>query len=751
LWRQVAELPQGTREAIFLYYYEGESVRAVARSLGLSLSGAKRRLQTAREELREKLWCGLEQCLRETLPSAREWKSKGRRLGLLVLASIPAAWTARAGATLAPSSGSDPIAILAHRTAALVRHAERPVLLGVGKKAALLSVLALLLFFVGRGVWHPDRQPAAPALSAPAARPQKVDAEQPPPDAKPQLRVVVAELPKKEEPPAAEEAPVDDASDSLHRGSVFVRVIWGDTRTSAPGVTGQVIPWGSPDLYIDERTFTTGPDGTARVEHLFKGGASVMLDRGGSADVRVEPGDEREVVVEVPPGINIEGSVVDQSGFAVGAARIWISYSGHMNWGSEVATSGADGSFFVRSISSAKYIAARADGHATSDLRPLEGEAGSTMEVRLVLNGAGGELEGTVRDEAGKPVPHAKVMVGAEYPNYTLLDDGATGFSPPPYLGFTDDEGYFHADSLALGKARVAVRAPGFVPLVDEIELERGTTARVELTLQRGATLTGHVTDAKGAPLTGAHVSVGDFRDFLAIKVFSGDQGSYQLSGLPPGEIEVTAARPNFGRASLKTSVSERESLTWDPVLSQDLELRGSLGDEDGAGLEGFVILLDEAVGKSSRKGTQKKATTDASGEFVFKELSDLDYRITVFEKNSPFACARLDEVRPGSDGLEIPIDRSVRPSAYLFGRVLDSNGNPFPDAKVICFSALGGYCVYFTSKDGGGFRAGPLPRGRYTLEIQARGHPALSAGEHEVQAAEERDVGAQYLQPALR
>jgi hypothetical protein len=78
------------------------------------------------------------------------------------------------------------------------------------------------------------------------------------------------------------------------------------------------------------------------------------------------------------------------------------------------------------------------------------------------------------------------------------------------------------------------------------------------------------------------------------------------------------------------------------------------------------VILLDEAVGKSSRKGTQKKATTDASGEFVFKELSDLDYRITVFEKNSPFACARLDEVRPGSDGLEIPIDRSVRPSAYL-------------------------------------------------------------------------------------
>src|SRR5688572_21162873 len=60
LWRRVAELPEGTREAIFLYYYEGESVRAVARALGLSLSGAKRRLRSGREELREKLWRGLE-------------------------------------------------------------------------------------------------------------------------------------------------------------------------------------------------------------------------------------------------------------------------------------------------------------------------------------------------------------------------------------------------------------------------------------------------------------------------------------------------------------------------------------------------------------------------------------------------------------------------------------------------------------------------------------------------------------------
>jgi hypothetical protein len=142
------------------------------------------------------------------------------------------------------------------------------VLLGVGKKAPCSPRWHCSFFLWGEASGIQNRQPAAPALSAPAARPQKVDAEQPPPDSKPQLRAVVAELPKKEEPRQRKRRPSMMHSDSLHRGSVLVRVIWGDTRTSAPGVTGQVIPWGSPDLYIDERTFTTGPDGTAQVEHL---------------------------------------------------------------------------------------------------------------------------------------------------------------------------------------------------------------------------------------------------------------------------------------------------------------------------------------------------------------------------------------------------------------------------------------------------------------------------------------------------
>src|SRR5688572_16976434 len=108
LWRKVAELPRGTREAIFLYHHEGRSVRAVARALGISVSGAKKRLRSGREKLREKLWRALGDALRETMPSREEWRTSGRRLSLLVLGSIPGWWASRAGA-MDLARGRDPI------------------------------------------------------------------------------------------------------------------------------------------------------------------------------------------------------------------------------------------------------------------------------------------------------------------------------------------------------------------------------------------------------------------------------------------------------------------------------------------------------------------------------------------------------------------------------------------------------------------------------------------------------------------
>jgi DNA-directed RNA polymerase specialized sigma24 family protein len=56
LWREVHRLPPLLREAVLIYYHEGNCVRAVARAQGISTALARKRLQLGRDRLREELW-----------------------------------------------------------------------------------------------------------------------------------------------------------------------------------------------------------------------------------------------------------------------------------------------------------------------------------------------------------------------------------------------------------------------------------------------------------------------------------------------------------------------------------------------------------------------------------------------------------------------------------------------------------------------------------------------------------------------
>ncbi len=87
LWRAVKKLPESVREAIFLYYYEGESVRSVAAATEVSADVVKKRLQRGRELLRRALWHQFERTVREAIPSADDWTRRGRRLALMLLAA----------------------------------------------------------------------------------------------------------------------------------------------------------------------------------------------------------------------------------------------------------------------------------------------------------------------------------------------------------------------------------------------------------------------------------------------------------------------------------------------------------------------------------------------------------------------------------------------------------------------------------------------------------------------------------------
>ena len=104
LWREVHRLPPLLREAILIYYHEGNSVRAVARAQGVSTALARKRLQLGRDRLREELWRKLGNEIRDLLPSARSWRRKARKATLLLLFASPGLDTAAASAPAATTN-----------------------------------------------------------------------------------------------------------------------------------------------------------------------------------------------------------------------------------------------------------------------------------------------------------------------------------------------------------------------------------------------------------------------------------------------------------------------------------------------------------------------------------------------------------------------------------------------------------------------------------------------------------------------
>ncbi len=149
---QIQRLPQSLRETVLLYYFEGESVRQVARTLALSVPAVKARLKRARDLLRERLWREFEEQIRELVPSTREWKTRGRTLALVLTTLAMPASKSMLAAEGSSSAVASPAITAASQTAS-VSVASTAASIGgtIMAKKALVTASAAALLIVGTG------------------------------------------------------------------------------------------------------------------------------------------------------------------------------------------------------------------------------------------------------------------------------------------------------------------------------------------------------------------------------------------------------------------------------------------------------------------------------------------------------------------------------------------------------------------------------------------------------------------------
>ena len=370
---------------------------------------------------------------------------------------------------------------------------------------------------------------------------------------------------------------VPPATVAISTGSLRLSITWSDG-TPAAGVNASVQDVGRSSY--DPITGITDMAGECTLDGLRAGKVWVSLDRKEFWDkADIAAGEETALAIQIPRGFDVEGVVVDANGSPVAGASVWL---GEIASGPEtsfqVATSGDDGSYAIRSCQRLESIWARADGHAPSLCRSLEEPEGTEVSVTLELEGAGAAVAGRVLDPQGQPVEGALVLIdGKDWLRATriTLPDGRTThlFRSAPVVVRTNADGRFALGGVRPGSVPLGVAAPGYAAWRGTVAAAEGETGETEITLATGFRLTGTVRDSAGQPVTGRVFAYSAaLSSQLCPTVMTGPDGGFEIDGLTPGEIRL-AADGQAGDAWTTLTGAQGDELTWDALLGPGMPL----------------------------------------------------------------------------------------------------------------------------------------------------------------------------------
>lgn len=323
--------------------------------------------------------------------------------------------------------------------------------------------------------------------------------------------------------------------------------------------------------------------------------------------------------------------------------------------------------------------------------------AGERRELRVELE-SGARAVGVVLDEAGRPVPGARV---AALPEGSLFDlDWSTRTET------CDEEGRFDLVGLKPGRVMLRATAAGFLDSeFERLELGPGAARTgLELRLSRGRSIAGRVSWPDGRPAVEARVQVTfDPTQRMGMGAYGGVRGArgsarsdaegrFRVTGLGPGPfaLRIEAAPPE----DLVTPEDESWAVHVDSVAPDGPELevvlrapegvRGRVADRDGAPIGRFrIFAVHVAAGSGVEVGIEELERTfeDEAGRFRLSGLTPGKWRLFALAEGFAGSGAEsLDLPRPPeSEPLEFVLDRAAR----VEGIVLGFEGRPVGAAEV--------------------------------------------------------------------
>lgn len=297
--------------------------------------------------------------------------------------------------------------------------------------------------------------------------------------------------------------------------------------------------------------------------------------------------------------------------------------------------------------------------------------AGALLELEMTVP-AGFEVDGLVRDTAGRPVAGAEIWL-SDHPDERM--SGGT-------VARTGGQGAFRLASVHPFTV-LRVHAPGFAPsCTHQLFAAAGGRQSLDIALAPGgAGLDVAIADEHGDPVPGVHVTVGttdqNARGYgryvraggePARRFVSGGLGRVRVHGLRPGPTLLTLRHPDHAMASVWLQ-ARASPVVEGVVLRRGRSLCIRVRDAEGAARAGARVRA-EAGSRLQRFA----GVTDEDGRVGFCGVPDGEVAVVAEQDGFSPACAALAaDHRGGAVELTLP------PLAGLRGLVVDAEGAPLP------------------------------------------------------------------------
>lgn len=404
----------------------------------------------------------------------------------------------------------------------------------------------------------------------------------------------------------------------------------------------------------------------------------------------------------------VVGRVVDEQGRAIAGAAVRVRAGGADGFFVDAAgpsafegASGPDGRFAVEVPGGGEATVRARPAELADVVRVTKVPRTGDADVGDLVARRGATVEGSVRDEDGRPIAGAAVVGSSTTPEARGMLLGVRGgrFDDGARTATTDAQGRYFLRGLSEGEGRVEASTEDRPPaLKSGLALASGAALKnVDLTLRAGATIEGAVTDASGAPLAGAKVrAVSESTRVIGEdapsdpdrRATTDERGRFALRGLKPVSYAVSARKSGFLPA-----VASAEPGGDAPTLKlkQSGALFGRVTGADGKPAANPRV----EVRRTDRFGFMgRSAVKVAVGAEAAAALGEADPLGWWYAADVPFEKASLIVRADGSGKAErtdVPVPAAVKtrvdvalpPERLIRGVARDAAGKPVVDATV--------------------------------------------------------------------